>query len=45
VDEVEDLAPGKSATLSVNLTPGRYVLVCNIPGHYKHGMHASVTVQ
>jgi uncharacterized cupredoxin-like copper-binding protein len=44
-DEVEDLAPGKSATLSVNLAPGRYVLVCNIPGHYKQGMHASFTVQ
>jgi uncharacterized cupredoxin-like copper-binding protein len=45
VDEVEGLAPGKSATLSVNLTPGRYVLVCNLPGHYKQGMHASVTVR
>lgn len=44
VDEVEDIAPGASATLSVELEAGNYVLVCNVPGHYAKGMHATFTV-
>jgi uncharacterized cupredoxin-like copper-binding protein len=30
VDEVEDVAAGASATLTVELEPGHYVLICNI---------------
>jgi uncharacterized cupredoxin-like copper-binding protein len=30
--------------LTLNLKKGRYVLICNIPGHYKSGMHADFTV-
>jgi uncharacterized cupredoxin-like copper-binding protein len=30
VDEVEDVAAGASETLSVDLEPGHYVLICNI---------------
>ncbi len=44
VDEVEDIAPGASATLTVELEPGNYVLLCNIPGHFAEGMHATFTV-
>jgi uncharacterized cupredoxin-like copper-binding protein len=44
VDEAEDIAPGTSTSLSVNLTPGSYVLVCNLPAHYEAGMHAAFTV-
>lgn len=44
VDEAEDIAPGTNATLSVNLEPGSYVLVCNLPSHYEEGMHAAFTV-
>src|SRR2546423_1893006 len=29
VDEVEELAPGRSGRLTVELKPGRYLLVCN----------------
>lgn len=36
--EVADLNPGKEDMLNVNLKPGKYMLVCNIPGHYKAGM-------
>jgi uncharacterized cupredoxin-like copper-binding protein len=42
--EVEDVAAGKSKKLTLNLKKGHYVLICNIPGHYKSGMHADFTV-
>jgi uncharacterized cupredoxin-like copper-binding protein len=42
--EVEDIAPGKSKHLTLTLAPGNYVLVCNKPGHYSMGMHASLHV-
>ena len=38
VDEVEDIAPGTTADLTVNLDPGTYALICNLPGHYAQGM-------
>jgi uncharacterized cupredoxin-like copper-binding protein len=44
IGEVEDVAPGKSKRLTLKLTPGRYVLICNRPGHYSMGMHASLVV-
>ncbi|MBK9714918.1 MAG: cupredoxin domain-containing protein [Kouleothrix sp.] len=42
--EVADLKPGKRDTLSVNLKPGKYMLICNIPGHYKAGMVTPLVV-
>jgi uncharacterized cupredoxin-like copper-binding protein len=44
VDEAEDIAPGTDTSLSVDLQPGSYVLVCNLPAHYEAGMHAAFTV-
>jgi len=44
VDEVEDMLPGDSADLPVTLTPGHYILLCNIAGHYQLGMHADFNV-
>jgi len=44
VDEVEELAPGKSGRLTVELKPGRYLLVCNIVGHYQLGMSTVLKV-
>jgi uncharacterized cupredoxin-like copper-binding protein len=38
------LNPAQTATLAVNLTPGKYVFVCNQPGHYPLGMRIAVTV-
>jgi uncharacterized cupredoxin-like copper-binding protein len=31
--------------LDVNLEPGRYVLLCNMNGHYRSGMHTEVVVR
>ncbi|WP_246506565.1 cupredoxin domain-containing protein [Mesorhizobium silamurunense] len=42
--EVSELHPGASGTLSVNLKAGKYLLICNMPGHYRAGMWAEFTV-
>ena len=44
VDEVEDIAAGSTGSLSVSLPAGTYVVFCNLPGHYKGGMHAAIEV-
>lgn len=43
--EVKDIAPGASAELTVELSAGHYVLICNLPGHYLQGMRAEFTVK
>jgi uncharacterized cupredoxin-like copper-binding protein len=42
--EVSELDPGKSGSLSVALKPGKYVLICNVPGHFESGMWAEFDV-
>ncbi len=44
LDEVEDVVPGSSASLAVNLEPGTYLIICNLPEHYDSGMWAYLTV-
>lgn len=44
IDEVEDIASGATAELPVELDPGSYVVICNLPGHYQQGMYAGLTV-
>lgn len=41
---LEPGAPGGQRDLRLRLTPGRYVLFCNMAGHYMGGMHASLVV-
>ena len=36
--------PGESQTVTVNLAPGHYVVLCNMSGHYMAGMREEVTV-
>jgi uncharacterized cupredoxin-like copper-binding protein len=45
VGEIPDLPPGVSKSLSLTLKPGHYALICNLPGHYKAGQHADLTVR
>jgi uncharacterized cupredoxin-like copper-binding protein len=54
MDEVEDMAAGSAHTLAVDLSPGHYVLICNIvekeqngelESHYRQGMRTDFTVR
>jgi uncharacterized cupredoxin-like copper-binding protein len=42
--EVSELDPGETGILTVDLKAGKYLLICNVPGHYGAGMWAEFTV-
>ena len=44
VDEIDAVTPGGLQDLTVALTPGTYIIVCNYPGHAHAGMIATLTV-
>ena len=44
-DSGASVTPGHSRALYTVLTPGNYVFVCNLPGHYRLGMRAALVVQ
>ena len=42
----DNIDPSETQGRSIDLTtPGTYLFVCNLPGHYKNGMYTWVTVQ
>jgi uncharacterized cupredoxin-like copper-binding protein len=43
--ETDVLQPDASGFMSVGLAPGKYVLICNIPGHYEAGMQAEFMLE
>jgi uncharacterized cupredoxin-like copper-binding protein len=44
VGELAQVDIGQSRQMVIRLSPGRYVLVCNMEGHYLGGMHYVLTV-
>lgn len=42
--EVPETPEGESGSVTLDLDPGAYVLVCNIADHYEQGMRAAFTV-
>ncbi len=44
VGEIGEIKPGTTGTVTLDLEPGSYVLVCNIAKHYGQGMWAAFTV-
>jgi uncharacterized cupredoxin-like copper-binding protein len=42
--ETEELQPNGSGRLDLTLSPGTYLLICNIPGHYAAGMAIPLSV-
>lgn len=40
----QGILPGTSGWVSLTLPPGRYELICNLPGHYAAGMYTQLTV-
>ena len=45
VGGIASIPAGKSAAVTIDLTPGNYVLICNVAGHYQLGMHIGFTVE
>ena len=45
VGELLNIGGGASRKLVLDLTPGRYVIVCNIAGHYQLGMRVALEVK
>lgn len=43
--EIEDVEAGQTKDGTFDLTPGKYAMFCNIPGHYEKGMYGSFTVK
>jgi uncharacterized cupredoxin-like copper-binding protein len=41
----EGIAPGAAAWVTLHLDPGRYELICNLPGHYATGMFTELEVR
>lgn len=38
------VSPGKTRTITLNLKPGKYVLICNLAYHYQSGQYAAFKV-
>ncbi|MCI4660177.1 plastocyanin/azurin family copper-binding protein [Cryobacterium zhongshanensis] len=38
------IAPGSAGWVTLDLAPGRYEVICNLPGHYAAGMYGELTV-
>ena len=45
VGRVDQWPGGETRDATFTLTPGGYILICNLPGHYQLGMTAAFTVQ
>ena len=45
VGTLEDDHPGTRRIWQLHLAPGRYVLFCNMSGHYLGGMHTELVVR
>lgn len=43
--KIAEFKPGVTKTLTLTLKRGHYVLICNLPGHYKAGQFADFTVR
>lgn len=42
--QIDAIQPGQSKEVSVELKPGTYEVLCNIPGHSEAGMKTTLTV-
>ena len=45
IDEIEELPGGETLTLTVDIQPGHYALICNLKGHVRMGMSSDITVE
>jgi uncharacterized cupredoxin-like copper-binding protein len=45
VAQAGPFGPGRGSSLTVALKAGKYVLICNVKGHYQAGQRAAFTVR
>jgi uncharacterized cupredoxin-like copper-binding protein len=45
VGEIADVEAGSAKKATFKLAPGKYAMVCALPGHYEGGMYGSLTVK
>ena len=45
VKQMTNIAAGRVTTLSADLQPGHYVIICNVVGHYQLGMRMELKVE
>jgi uncharacterized cupredoxin-like copper-binding protein len=45
VGEIAAQKPGRSATRTFRLKPGKYVYICNVAGHHQSGMYGRLVVR
>ena len=45
VKQMINIAANRSTTLSADLQPGNYVIICNVAGHYQLGMRVGLKVE
>jgi uncharacterized cupredoxin-like copper-binding protein len=45
IGEVPEMPPGKTGATTLDLAPGKYVMFCNVPGHYAAGMYGRLNVK
>lgn len=41
----DGITPGAASWVTLTLRPGRYELICNLPGHYARGMYTELDVR
>jgi uncharacterized cupredoxin-like copper-binding protein len=42
--EQPEFAPGEVKQLTLDLSPGKYIVLCNIAGHFSNGMYAPLEI-
>lgn len=45
IGEIPDVPAGVTKSETFDMKPGRYVILCALPGHYEGGMYGTMTVQ
>ena len=45
LESMDPIGPGATGEVRFDATPGKFVLLCNVPGHYQQGMAAAFLVE
>lgn len=45
IGEIPDVEPGATKKVTLDFKPGKYAIVCALPGHYESGMYGSITAK